>query len=59
MKENGKHRTSKANKGKNKPRKLKCSKCHEIFEYNNSDIIKISGLQYVECPMCDAEIILK
>ena len=59
LKDDGKKRTSKASKGKNKTKRCKCPKCHENFEYNNSDVIKISGLQYVECPMCDCEIIIK
>lgn len=59
LKNDGRSRNSKASKNKGKSKQIKCIGCKEKFEYYEEDIIRISGLKYVECPMCDLEIILK
>jgi len=57
--ENGKHRKSKASKGKRKLKQCRCKSCGEIFEYSPEDIIKVSNMIYVECKFCCKEITLK
>lgn len=44
---------------KKKVKYIKCDKCKERFELNEEDIIRIEGLEYVECPYCSCEKILK
>lgn len=47
------------NNGKHKKRKIiKCDKCNEKFELEDSEIIKIAGIRYVSCPFCGQDILL-
>lgn len=37
----------------NKPRKITCSDCKSILEYEESDVRRdIDGDTYIECPLC-------
>ena len=59
LKNDGRSRKSKASRSKGRKKQCRCKGCNEKFEYSDGDLIKISGLKYIECPMCGKEIILK
>ena len=58
MKNDGRERSSKANKKKHKLKQVKCS-CKEITEYQTEDIQNVGKIFYVECSYCGKDIVLK
>ena len=63
LKNDGRERSSKKSKRDNinnrKLKRIKCNKCKELIEYYEESVLKTGNVQYIECPMCDSEVILK
>jgi transcription elongation factor Elf1 len=60
LKEDGRHRKSKASKNRDKTRKCKCPDCHEMTVYSESNIIRVGNkIAFITCDWCGKEIKLK
>lgn len=59
MKNDGRERSSKANKKKHKLKQVKCKSCKSLNEYYEADLEFSNGMRSVMCNFCENEIIIK